>query len=155
MVTNWSRRPAKICRYLLSVSAAGGTGLVAAKVSQMSNVVRKIIDEHPDIDQSCYKKAAIKASVSTGITLEVVFYPRQKAESRQRLRAEFIMILMEVSAGLPCIAGNVHFCPGLCPSHRLLHLRFDASLTTSLLAPTSVDWSNVYRDIHRPSAAIR
>jgi hypothetical protein len=109
MVTNWTRRPEKICRYMLSLSAAGGTGQVAAKVSQMSNVVRKIIDEHPDIDQSCYKKAAIKASVATGITLEVVFYPLQKAESRQRLRAEFIMILMEVAdrLGLKVVPHNI------------------------------------------------
>ena len=145
MVTNWTRRPAKLCHYILSVSTAGKTGQVAAKVSRMSNVVRKWLDDHPDIDQSCYKKSAIKATVFKGIDLEVVFYPRQKAESIYRLRAEFIMILFEVSAGGGMHRSNRAPLPRYLPVSVKLPAApcFDTSLTIFYCVWPTIGWFNL------------
>jgi len=97
VIHNWTRRPAKLCYWLLRVSSQSQEA--APRLAKLANFLRRWIAEHEDVDQKGYQKAVIRTDISNGLSLEVVFYPRVGANV-YCLRAEFVVSLMDAATRL-------------------------------------------------------
>lgn len=95
-IHNWTRRPAKLCHWMLRTSSGDKDG---TKIAMLARFVRKWIGAHDKIDHEGYTKAVVKASFESGLRMEVVFYPKMGANAHQ-LRAEFVVTVMDASKRL-------------------------------------------------------
>jgi small-conductance mechanosensitive channel len=98
VVANWSRRPAKVCRFRLQVVPGLKDG--AASLAKLAKFCRNWLEKHTGIDQNKYQKSVIKmASQDTVPLLEVIFYPKVGV-SASNLRSEFTFMIMDATKRL-------------------------------------------------------
>jgi len=110
-IANWTRRPSKLARAVLTLSPEG---MCAAKAAELTAFMRRWIDTHEKIDQTYYKKAAI-IGARDGLLIEAIFYP-QPGERMIPMRQAFILASTEAAnrLGLTIVPGTMRnpFPPG-------------------------------------------
>ena len=94
MISNWSRRPAKLIRFIIPVQPGLSGG--AAPLAALAQFARKWINEHPDVDQQGYKKSVIKLNKVGQPLLEAIFYPK-RGRNKHILRSEFVVMIMDAA----------------------------------------------------------
>jgi len=95
MISNWTRRPAKLCHFVIGLGPRSG----GAPAAELAAFCRRWIDAHPDIDHSGYTKAVAKLGGGGSLGLEVIFYPRIGAKA-PTIRTEFIVAVMDAAKHL-------------------------------------------------------
>ena len=96
-VSNWSRRPAKLCRFLLTIVPGMSGG--AESLAMLAKFVREWMNAHPRVDSDNYQKSALRLNPAGQPVLEVIFYP-MVGEKASQLRGEFIVAAMDVARRL-------------------------------------------------------
>lgn len=96
-ISNWTRRPSKVCRVVMTVEPGLSRG--AAGLAALAKFTVGWMKRHPDIDQENYLKAALKMTELGQPLMEVIFYPKIGSKLRP-VRAELVVMLMDASKRL-------------------------------------------------------
>lgn len=112
-ITNWSRRPGKMCSFSIAVSP----GDKAFHLGNLSKFVNQWIKAHPEIDHDNYIKCKIGLKSNGAQGLTVMFYPKLGSKKYEQICAEFLVMittatqrlgltLMDVNSGYPFPPAN-------------------------------------------------